>query len=72
MDFFDNSYIINYSCHYSQVIYKFAKWFFFGGFGVIAKNDQIEQEKAIKYKDIVANAVIFQNVVDLTDKLLCI
>lgn len=31
--------------------------------------DPIEQEKAVKYKDLVANAVLFQNVVDLTDVL---
>ena len=47
----------------------FSKWFFFGGFGVIANNDPVEQEKMIKYNDLVANAVIFQNVVDLTDVL---
>lgn len=33
------------------------------------KNDPIEQEKVIKYKDLVANAVLFQNVVDLTEIL---
>jgi hypothetical protein len=33
------------------------------------KNDPIEQEKTIKYKDLIANAVLFQNVVDLTDIL---
>lgn len=42
----------------------FAKWLFFGGEGIIADNDTEEQEKAIKYNDLVANAVIFQNVVD--------
>jgi TnpA family transposase len=47
----------------------FSKWFFFGGFGIIANNDPIEQEKIIKYNDLVANAVIFHNVVDLTDVL---
>ena len=31
---------------------------------MIADNDPEEQEKAIKYNDLVANAVIFQNVVD--------
>jgi len=35
----------------------------------VMKNDPIEQEKVIKYKDLVANAVLFQNVVDLTDIL---
>jgi len=52
-----------------EAYHKFAKWFFFGGFGILAKNDPIEQEKAIKYKDLIANAVVFQNVVDLTDIL---
>ena len=44
----------------------FSKWLFFGGEGVIADNDPEEQEKIIKYNDLVANAVIFQNVVDQT------
>ncbi|VXD22093.1 transposase [Planktothrix paucivesiculata PCC 9631] len=52
-----------------EAYHKFSKWFFFGGFGVVMKNDPIEQEKVIKYKDLVANAVLFQNVVDLTDIL---
>jgi hypothetical protein len=33
---------------------------------VIADNDPEEQEKAINYNDVIANAVIFQNVVDQT------
>ena len=44
----------------------FSKWLFFGGDGVIADNDPEEQEKVIKYNDLVANAVIFQTVVDQT------
>ncbi len=44
----------------------FAKWLFFDGEGVIADNDPEEQEKLIKYNDLVANAVIFHNVVDQT------
>lgn len=47
----------------------FSKWFFFGGEGIIADNDPEQQEKAIKYNDLVANAVIFQNVADLTSVL---
>jgi len=42
----------------------FAKWLFFGGEGIIAENDPEEQEKRIKYNDLVANAVIFHNVID--------
>ncbi|SFQ42352.1 Tn3 family transposase [Salibacterium halotolerans] len=44
----------------------FSKWFQFGGEGIIAHNDPEQMEKAIKYNDLVANAVVFQNVVDLT------
>jgi TnpA family transposase len=44
----------------------FAKWNFFGGEGVIADNDPEEQEKAVKYNDLVTNAIIFSNAVDLT------
>jgi TnpA family transposase len=44
----------------------YAKFFFFGGEGVIADNDPLEQEKAIKYNDLVANAVTFFNVVEQT------
>jgi TnpA family transposase len=45
----------------------FSKWFCFGGEGIIANNDPEEQEKIIKYNTLVANAVIFQNTVDLTE-----
>lgn len=44
----------------------FSKSLFFGGDGIISENDPVEQEKIIKYNDLVANAVIFQNVVDIT------
>ena len=44
----------------------FSKWLFFGGEGIIADNDPEEQEKVIKYNDLVANAVIFHNMVDQT------
>ena len=39
------------------------------GEGIIANNDPEEQEKIIKYNTLVANAVIFHNVVDLTEVL---
>lgn len=44
----------------------FVKWIAFGGYGVIAHHDPIEQEKRIKYMDLMANAIILQNVVDMT------
>jgi TnpA family transposase len=43
-----------------------TKWLFFGGEGVIAENDPEEQEKRIKYTDLIANALILQNVDDMT------
>ena len=44
----------------------FAQWIFFGGEGILAENDPEEEEKLIKYNDLVANALIFQNVVDVS------
>nr|WP_254661057.1 transposase [Bacillus wiedmannii] len=39
---------------------------FFGRDGIITENDPIEQEKRIKYNDLITNSVIFQNVVAIT------
>ena len=36
---------------------------------MITPGDPVEQEKRIKYMDLVANAVILQNVTDMTDVL---
>ena len=44
----------------------FAQWIFFGSEGILAENDPEEQEKLIKYNDLVANALIFQNVVEVS------
>lgn len=52
-----------------EAYHGFSKWFFFGGDSIINSNDREEMEKRIKYNDLVANAVIFQNVVDLTNIL---
>ncbi len=43
----------------------FSKWFFFGGEGVLRENDIDEQTKIIKYNDLLANAVILHNIVDM-------
>lgn len=43
----------------------FSKWFFFGGEGIICENDLEEQSKIIKYNDLLSNAVILQNTVDI-------
>jgi TnpA family transposase len=44
----------------------FAKWLCFGGEGVMAENDPDEQQKRLRYNDLVASAVILHNVVDKT------
>ncbi len=44
----------------------FLDWVFFGKQGVITENDPIEQEKRLKYLDLVASAVILQNTVDMS------
>lgn len=44
----------------------FSKFFFFGDDGIISENDPDEQEKRIKYNDLISNAVILQNVIDMT------
>ncbi|NJM39572.1 MAG: transposase [Anaerolineae bacterium] len=43
-----------------------ADWIFFGGKGVIAHNDPDDQEKCIKYLDVVANALILSNTAQVT------
>jgi len=45
---------------------RFSKWLFFGDEGRIKHNDPIEQEKRIKYNDLVANLVMLHNVMDMT------
>ncbi|KND57946.1 Mobile element protein [Candidatus Burkholderia verschuerenii] len=42
----------------------FAKWFSFGG-DVIPVNDPEEQQKRLRYNDLIASAVILQNTVDM-------
>ena len=46
--------------------HNFLDWLFFGKQGVITDHDPEEQEKRLKYLDLVANAVIFQNTVDIS------
>lgn len=45
---------------------QFSQWFFFGLLGVISSNYFDEQEKAIKYNDLIANIVMLQNVADMS------
>ncbi len=43
----------------------FGDWVSFGGH-LITSGDPVEQEKRIKYMNLVANAIMLHNVVDLT------
>lgn len=45
---------------------SFLDWVFFGKQGAITENDPIEQEKRLKYLDLVASAVILHNTVDMS------
>jgi len=48
---------------------QFCRWILFGGEGVIAENDPEEQQKRVRYTDILANALMLQNVADLSEAL---
>jgi len=50
----------------SEQYNRFAKLLFFGGEGIIAENLRHEQRKIIKYNHVVADMVIFHNVVQMT------
>lgn len=47
----------------------FADWLFFGGDGVLSENDPEEQEKRMKFKELLANSLILQNTADMTQAL---
>ncbi|MGW3466092.1 Tn3 family transposase, partial [Streptomyces olivaceoviridis] len=42
-------------------------WIGFGNRGVIADNDPVEQEKAMKFNALLINAVIFHNALDIAE-----
>ncbi|MEM7760331.1 MAG: Tn3 family transposase [Cyanobacteria bacterium P01_A01_bin.40] len=44
----------------------FSKWLFFGKDGLMTDNDPLEQEKRLKYLDLVANSIILQNAFDIS------
>ena len=48
--------------------HAFTDWLAFGG-PILRSGDPVEQEKRIKYRDLVANVVMVQNVVDMTNVL---
>ncbi|MFD7620553.1 Tn3 family transposase [Streptomyces sp. NPDC059802] len=46
---------------------RFSQWVGFGNQGVLADNDPIEQEKAMKFYALLTNAVIFHNALDIAE-----
>ncbi len=50
----------------SEAFNQFTKWLFCGGEGVIGENDRDAQRKIVKYNHLVANLLIFHNVVRMT------
>lgn len=46
---------------------RFSQWVGFGNRGVIADNDPVEQEKAMKFNALLTNAVIFRNALDIAE-----
>ncbi|MER6527305.1 transposase [Streptomyces sp. NPDC001508] len=46
---------------------RFSQWVGFGNQGVIADNDPVEQEKAMKFNSLLTNAVIFHNALDIAE-----
>lgn len=47
----------------------FSQWITFGSEGILRFRDPVENEKIIKYKDLIANAIMLQNVADMTNIL---
>ncbi|MFJ7996398.1 Tn3 family transposase [Streptomyces sp. NPDC096310] len=45
----------------------FSDWLHFGNRGVIADNDPVEQEKAMKFNSLLTNCVIFHNTLDIAE-----
>ncbi|MFJ9434537.1 Tn3 family transposase [Streptomyces sp. NPDC101490] len=46
---------------------RFSQWIGFGNRGVIADNDPVEQEKAMKFNALLTNAVIFHSALDIAE-----
>jgi Tn3 transposase DDE domain len=57
---------INAATNTSEAWNGFVQWVAFGGEGVIRQNNREEQRKIIRYNHLVANLVVFHNVVSMT------
>jgi TnpA family transposase len=57
---------INAATNIAEAWNGFVQWVAFGGEGVIRQNNREEQRKTIRYNHLVANLVVFHNVVSMT------
>jgi Tn3 transposase DDE domain len=57
---------INAATNIAEAWNGFVQWIAFGGDGVIRQNNREEQRKIIRYNHLVANLVVFHNVVNMT------
>lgn len=46
---------------------RFSRWVGFGNQGLIADNDPVEQEKAMKFNALLTNALTFHNALDIAE-----
>jgi TnpA family transposase len=60
---------INAATNIAEAWNGFVQWVAFGGEGVIRQNNREEQRKTIRYNHLVANLVVFHNVVSMTRAL---
>jgi hypothetical protein len=60
---------LNKLIEFYKVLATVSKWFFFGGEGIIYENDPEEQNKIIKYNELLSNAVILHNVIDVSNAI---
>lgn len=58
------------STNKTELYNSFSKYFLFGGDGIIRANDLDEQTKIIKYNDLLANAIILLNTIDMENTII--
>jgi len=49
-----------------ESFHAFSAWLSFGGDGVLTDRDPDDQEKRLKYRELVANAVMYHTAIDVT------
>ncbi|NBE79423.1 Tn3 family transposase [Micromonospora sp. NEAU-HG-1] len=49
-----------------EAFHGFAKWLSFGHDGILADNDPDQQEKVVKFNELLANCAIYSTTLDIT------